>query len=139
MTPVESPAHADTEPTSSPFYQLLQQILLQCHEQEKFLQSELLGVQVYPERGILVLGLKMASPVSPETFANVSRYLKESLPQVTKIVLDVHYPPSTIGLPAYVAAHEKDLLFCVTEEAEIAEGWFSHYRIQVKDAFLSFQ
>ncbi len=139
MTPVESPAHADTDQTSSPFYQLLQQIPLQCFEQERFLQSELLGVQVYPQRGILVLAIRMTGSVSPETYAHVSRYLKESLPNVNRVVLDVHYPPSAIGLSDYLAAHEKDLLFCVTEEAEIAEGWLSHYQIQVTDKVLSFQ
>jgi DNA polymerase III subunit alpha, Gram-positive type len=139
MTPVESPAHADTDQTSSPFYQLLQQIPLQCFEQERFLQSELLGVQVYPERGFLVLGIRMSGAVSPETYANVSRYLKESLPNVNRVVLDVHYSPAAISLTDYVAAHEKDLLFCVTEEAEIADGWLSHYQIQVKDNSLSFQ
>ncbi len=139
MTPVESPAHADTDQTSSPFYQLLQQIPLQCFEQERFLQSELLGVQVYPERGVLVLGIRMAGAISPETYANVSRYLKESLPNVNRVVLDVHYSPATISLSDYIAAHEKDLLFCVTEEADIAEGWFSHYQIQIKDNNLIFQ
>ena len=139
MTPVESPAHADTDQASSPFYQLLQQIPLQCFEQERFLQSELLGVQVYPEKGLLVLGLRMAGSVSPETYANVARYLKESFPTVNRVILDVHYPPAVITLYDYVGAHEKDLLFCATEEAELAEGWLSHYQIQVKDNLLSFQ
>jgi DNA polymerase III subunit alpha, Gram-positive type len=139
MTPVSTPTTSDSETATSPFYGLLQQIPLQCFEQERFLQSELLGVQVYPERGILVLRLKMAAPVSPDTYANVTRYLKESLPGVGRVVLDVHYEPSAISLPDYVAAHEKDLLFCLTEEADIAEGWFSHYRIEVKDQSLSFQ
>ncbi|SRR5579871_590554 len=137
MTPVESPAAADTDQTSSPFYQLLQQIPLQCYEQERFLQSELLGVQVYPEKGILVLGIRMAAAVTPETYANVSRYLKESLPNVNRVVLDVHYAPGALSLPDYLAAHEKDLLFCLMEEADIAEGWFSHYRLEAKGVELS--
>ncbi len=139
MTPVESPSAAGTDQTSSPFYQLLQQIPLQCYEQERFLQSELLGVQVYPEKGILVLGIKMAAAVSPETYANVSRYLKESLPNVNRVVLDVHYAPGALNLSDYLAAHEKDLVFCLMEEADIAEGWFSHYRIEVKGSDLSLQ
>ena len=138
MTPVESPS-ADTDQTSSPFYQLLQQIPLQCYEQERFLQSELLGVQVHPEKGILVLGIKMAAAVSPDTYANVSRYLKESLPNVSRVVLDVHYAPGALSLSDYFGAHEKDLIFCLMEEADIAEGWFSHYRIEVKGTEVSFQ
>ena len=73
MTPVGSPL-PETE-TSSPFYGLLQQIPLQCFEQERFLQSELLGVQVYPEKGILVLRLHMTAPVPAETYASVSQVL----------------------------------------------------------------
>ncbi|HUO56604.1 MAG TPA: PolC-type DNA polymerase III [bacterium] len=137
MTPVSTPT-AENE-TSSPFYGLLQQIPLQCFEQERFLQSELLGVQVYPERGILVLRLKMAAPVPAETYANVSRYLKESLPGVGRVVLDVHYNPGVVTAADYVATHEKDLVFCLMEESDIAESWFSHYRIEVKDSELSFQ
>src|SRR5579883_806060 len=139
MTPVESPSVADTDQTSSPFYQLLQQIPLQCYEQERFLQSELLGVQVYPEKGILVLGIRMAAAVSAETYANVSRYLKESLPNVNRVVLDVHYAPGALSLADYLAAHEKDLVFCLMEEADVAEGWFSHYRLEVKGEELSLQ
>lgn len=138
MTPVSSPT-TDSELASSPFYQLLQQIPLQCFEQERFLQSELLGVQIYPERGVLVLRLKMGAPVPSDTYANVTRYLKESLPGVGRVVLDVHYAPSVITPSDYLASHEKDFLFCVTEEAEIAEGWLSHYRIEVKGQDLSFQ
>ncbi|HJT24967.1 MAG TPA: hypothetical protein VJ873_10335, partial [bacterium] len=139
MTPVESPSVADTDPTASPFYQLLQQIPLQCYEQERFLQSELLGVQVYPEKGILVLRIKMPAAVIPETYANVSRYLKESLPNVNRVVLDVHYIPGALSLAEYLAAHEKDLLFCLMEEADIAEGWFSHYKMEANGAEISFQ
>lgn len=139
MIPVESPSVAGTDHTSSPFYQLLQQIPLQCYEQERFLQSELLGVQVYPEKGILVLGIKMAAAVSPDTYANVSRYLKESLPNVSRVILDAHYAPGTLSLSDYLAAHEKDLVFCLMEEAEIAEGWFSHYGFEVKGSELSLQ
>ncbi len=138
MTPVSTPA-TDNETSCSPFYGLLQQIPLQCFEQERFLQSELLGVQVYPERGILVLRLKMASPVPPDTYANVTRYLKESLPGVSRVVLDVHYPASVVTPADYLAAHEKDLLFCLTEEADIAEGWFSHYRLEARDKEVLFQ
>ncbi len=139
MTPVESPAAADTDQSPSPFYQLLQQIPLQCYEQERFLQSELLGVQVYPEKGILVLGIRMAAPVSAGTYSNVSRYLKENLSNVNRVVLDVHYAPGSIGLSDYLAAHERDLLFCLMEEADVAEGWFSHYRMETKEGELSFQ
>src|ERR1700690_3478649 len=90
MTPVSTPT-ADNETSSSPFYGLIQQIPLQCFEQERFLQSELLGVQVYPEKSILVLRLKMAASVPPETYALVSQHLKDSLPGVGRVVLDVHY------------------------------------------------
>src|SRR5579872_3351266 len=106
MTPVSTPT-TDNETSSSPFYGLLQQIPLQCFEQERFLQSEILGVQVYPEKGILVLRLKMAAPVPSETYANVSHYLKESLPGVGRVVLDVHYAPSVVTPAEYIAAHEK--------------------------------
>src|ERR1039457_3234561 len=138
MTPVSTPT-ADNETSSSPFYGLLQQIPLQCFEQERFLQSEILGVQVYPEKGILVLRLKMSAPVPAETYASVSHYLKESLPGVGRVVLDVHYAPSVVTPAEYMAAHEKEFLFCLTEETDIAEGWFSHYRIEVKGSNLSFQ
>src|SRR5262245_35531167 len=107
MTPVDSPAVAPADPSASPFYQLIQQIPLQCFEQERFLQAELLGVQVYPEKGILLLGLKMGGTVSPETFKLVSGYLKESLPNVNRVVLDVHYAAGSVGLADYFAAHEK--------------------------------
>ena len=138
MTPVSTPT-ADNETSSSPFYGLLQQIPLQCFEQERFLQSEILGVQVYPEKGILVLRLKMAASVPAETYASVSHYLKESLPGVGRVVLDVHYSPSVVTPAEYVAAHEKDFLFCLTEEADIADGWLSHCQIEVKEADVSFQ
>ncbi len=138
MTPVSSPP-TEPEASTSPFYGLIQQIPLQCFEQERFLQSEILGVQVYPEKSILVLRLKMTAPVPPETYASVSQYLKESLPDVGRVVLDVHYGPSVITPADYIAAHEKDLIFCLIEEADIAEGWFSHYRFEAKDLNLSFQ
>src|ERR1039457_1874707 len=138
MTPVSTPT-ADNETSSSPFYGLLQQIPLQCFEQERFLQSEILGVQVYPEKGILVLRLKMAAPVPVETYASVSHYLKESLPGVGRVVLDVHYAPTVVTPAEYVAAHEKDFLFCLTEEADIADGWLSHCQIEIKEGDVSFQ
>ncbi len=139
MTPVSTPATSDTETSVSPFFELLQQIPLECYEKERFMESEVLGVQIYPEKGFLVLRLKMTTPVTPACYANVSQHLKESLPGVNRVVLDIHYPVSAISPADYIAAHEKDFIFCLTEEAEIAEGWFSHYKIEVKDLNVSFQ
>ncbi len=138
MTPVSTPP-TENETASSPFYGLLQQIPLQCFEQERFLQSEILGVQIYPEKAILVLRLKMGAPVSPETYANVTSHLKESLPDVGRVVLDVHYGPSVITPAEYIAAHEKDFLFCLMEESEISEGWFTPCRFEILDQNVNFQ
>ncbi len=139
MTPVSTPLTSDPETAASPFFALLQQIPLECYEKERFMESEVLGVQIYPEKGFLVLRLKMQTPVTPTCYGNVSRYLKESLPGVNRVILDVHYPASVISPADYVAAHEKDFLFCVMEEAGIAEGWFSHYKIVIQNFDLSFQ
>ena len=98
MTPVSSPT-TENETPSSPFFSLLQQIPLQCHEKEQFLQSELLGVQVYPERFFLVLRLKMASPGNADCYANVSRYLKESLPGVSRVVSGRPLRRASVFLP----------------------------------------
>ncbi len=138
MTLEGSPAAAP-EPASNPFYDFVQQMPLQCFEKERFLQSELLGVQVYPERTLVVMKLKMLSQVPVETYANVSRFLRECLPNVGRIVLDVHYAESVIAPADYLAAHEKDLIFCLSEEADISESWFSYYRVELRDKNLSFQ
>ncbi len=138
MTLEGSPA-AESEPPSTLFYDFIQQIPLQCFEKERFLHSELLGVQVYPERTLVVMRLKMPAPVSVETYANVTRCLKESLPDVGRIVLDVHYAASVIGPADYLAAHEKDLIYCLSEEADISESWFSYYRVELRDTNLLFQ
>jgi hypothetical protein len=102
MTPVSSLSSLETEESASPFFQLLQQIPLECYEKERFMESEILGVQIYPEKGFLVLRLKMQTPVTAACYANVSGYLKENLPGVNRIVLDVHYPLRLLrssGLP----------------------------------------
>src|ERR1700679_3518177 len=54
MTPVSSPSSPETDTAASPFYQLLQQSPLECHEKERFMESEVIGVQIYPEKGFLV-------------------------------------------------------------------------------------
>jgi len=139
MTPVSSPSSLETETTTSPFYQLLQQIPLECYEKERLMESEILGVQIYPEKGFLVLRLKMMTPVTTACYANVSGYLKENLPGLTRVVLDVHYAPSVIAPADYIAAHEKDFIFCLMEEADIAEGWFSHYKFEINGSDLVLQ
>ncbi len=139
MTPVSSPSSLETEESASPFFQLLQQIPLECYEKERFMESEILGVQIYPEKGFLVLRLKMQTPVTAACYANVSGYLKENLPGVNRVVLDVHYPPSVIAISDYLTAHEKDFIFCLMEEADIAEGWFSHYQFEMNGTELILQ
>src|SRR5208282_6061460 len=56
-----------------------------------------------------------------------------------RVVLDVHYASPEMPLADYLGAHEKDLMFCLTEESELGEGWFTHYRMEMKDNGLSFQ
>ncbi len=139
MTPVSSPSSPETETSASPFYQLLQQIPLECHEKEKFMESEVLGVQIYPEKGILVLRLRMPKPVSAECYTNVSTHLKESMPGVNRVVLDVHYLAGVMAPADYLVCHQKDFVFCLMEDAEIAEGWFSHYQFKVEGPTLLIQ
>ncbi len=139
MTPVSSTTSPDTDTRTSPFYELIQNIPLQCFEKERFLQSELLGVQVYPERGVVLLRLKMPASVSPETYSNVSRYLLESMKDVQRVVLDIHYEPSQVTPADYILAHEKDLVFCLIEEVDMAEGWLALYRMEVKNLDLLIQ
>ena len=139
MTPVSSPSSAETETATSPFYDLIQQIPLQCFEKERLLESELIGVQVYPEKSLLVLRIKMAASIPGPTFGLVSQYLKETIPGVQRVVLDVHYSSPETSLDEYLKAHEKDLMFCLIEETEVAEGWLTHYRLEIQGDKLSFQ
>ncbi len=141
MTPVSSPSSAEveTEVAQSPFYDLLQQIPLQCFEKERLLESELIGVQVYPEKFLIVLRVKMLSSIPVATYALVNQHLKESMPGVQRVVLDVHYSKPEISLAEYLLAHEKDLMFCLMEESDVAEGWFTHYRMEAGENTLSFQ
>lgn len=138
MTPVSSPSTVETDP-SGPFHQILQQIPLQCHEQERFLESDLLAVQVDPGRNHLLVRLRMVRPVTPECYASVGLHLRDLVPGLQRVVLDVHYPPSVITVADYLTAHGKELLFCLGEAADLAEGWFAHSRIELQDRVLSFQ
>jgi DNA polymerase-3 subunit alpha (Gram-positive type) len=103
------------------------------------LESELIGVQVYPEKSLLILRIKMPAGIPGPTYALVSRFLKENLPGVQRVVLDVHYASPDVSLADYLVAHEKELMFCLTEEAEVGEGWFTHYRMEPRENGLSFQ
>jgi DNA polymerase-3 subunit alpha (Gram-positive type) len=141
MTPVSSPSSANTDTSADPslFYELLQQIPLQCFEKERLLESELIGVQVYPEKSLIVLRIKMSTGIPAPTYELISQHIKESIPGVQRVVLDVHYASPEISLADYLMAHEKDLMFCLTEESDVAEGWFTHYRMEPRENSLSFQ
>jgi hypothetical protein len=131
MTPVSSPPSLETEEAASPFFQLLQQMPLECHEKERFMESDILGVHIYPEKGFLVIRLKLPTPITAVCCAKVAGYLKESLPGVNRVILDAHYAPSVINPADYLLNHEKDFIFCLMEEGDIDPGWFSHYKLEV--------
>ena len=97
MTPVGTQSTPETEATPSEFYQFLQQIPLQCHEQERLYQSELLSVQVYPERQLVWLKLQMAAPVTQDCYNSLAEGLKASLPGVSKVILDIHYEGTAVS------------------------------------------
>jgi DNA polymerase III subunit alpha, Gram-positive type len=139
MTPgsASAPLNPENAPSYNPLSELLQQIPLSCHEKEKFLQSELLKVQVYPERSLVLVGLKMSMVVSADTYSLVRHQIKDCLQVVEKVVFDVHYAPTVITPADYLAAHEKDLIFCLIEEAGISEVWLTHYRMETKESILT--
>ena len=138
MTPIGTQT-PETETSTSQFYQFLQQIPLQCHEQERLYQSELLSVQVYPERQLVWLKLQMAAPVTSDCYASLSENLKAALPGVTKVILDIHYEGTAVSLSDYLALHQPAFIAALIEEAEIAEGWFSHCRLEIQGPALVLQ
>src|ERR1700679_740931 len=129
MTPIGTQSNPETEAASSPFYDLLQQIPLQCHEKERFLESEILSVQIDPNRQLVWMKLKMPAVVSAECFESLALGLKATLPDVAKVVLDVHYPGGVLAARDYLALHAKNLVAALIEEGDIAEGWFSHCQL----------
>jgi DNA polymerase-3 subunit alpha (Gram-positive type) len=124
MTPT-----AQTEAASSPFFELLQQIPLQCHEQERLLQSEILSVQIDPQRQMVWMKLQMPGPVTAECYESLGQGLKATLPDVAKVILDVHYADKSPTPAEYLALHGKSLVSALIEEGDIAEGWFAHCQL----------
>ncbi|HVM32498.1 MAG TPA: PolC-type DNA polymerase III [bacterium] len=134
MTPT-----AQTEAAASPFFELLQQIPLQCHEQERLLQSEILSVQIDPQRQMIWMKLQMPGPVTAECYDSLANGLKATLPDVSKVILDVHYADKAPSPAEYLALHGQSLVSALIEEADIAEGWFAHCRLALEGETLVLQ
>ncbi len=139
MTPIGTQSNPETEAPASPFYDLLQQIPLQCHEKERFLESEILSVQIDPNRQLVWMKLKMPAMVGAECFEGLALGLKATLPDVAKVILDVHYPAGILGTADYLALHGKNLVAALIEEGDIAEGWFAHCRLVMESESLVLQ
>ncbi|HET9869764.1 MAG TPA: OB-fold nucleic acid binding domain-containing protein, partial [bacterium] len=137
MTPTGTQSNPEAAAAPSPFYELLQQIPLQCHETEKLMQSEILSVQIDPLRQLVWMKLQVPAPVSPDCYAGLAAGLKATLPGVSKVILDVHYP--AVPLADYLALHAADLVAALIEEGDIAEGWFAHCRLELSGGALVLQ
>jgi DNA polymerase III subunit alpha, Gram-positive type len=132
MTPISSLAEqpAQSRPAQK-FYDLLQELPLECRDRELFYKSDVLNVQVHPDKRLVLLRLLLAEKADPGSFVRLSGFLKERLPDVSRVVLDIHYEAQLVTLQEYLSAHQGDLLFCLSEEAEVAEGWFQHCRPEI--------
>jgi hypothetical protein len=138
MTPISSPEKLDVpSPASMKFHELLQKLPLEGHEQEAFSRSEVLNVQVHPERCLVVVSLLMPVKTSAESFVHLASCLKEQLLGVTRVVLDVHYAPSLVSVEEYLQLHQDDLVYRLAEEAEISENWFDHCQPELQGSALS--
>jgi DNA polymerase-3 subunit alpha (Gram-positive type) len=139
MTPIGTQSNPETEASASPFFDLLQQMPLQCFEKERFLQSEILSVQIDPNRQLVWMKLQMPAIVSAECYESLSQGLKGTLPDVAKVILDVHYTGAAPTAADYLALHGKSLVAALIEEGDIAEGWFSHCRLVMEGETLVLQ
>jgi DNA polymerase-3 subunit alpha (Gram-positive type) len=138
MTPISSPEKQDVpSPASMKFHELLQKLPLESHEQEAFSRSEVLNVQVHPERCLVVVSLLMTVKTPVESFVHLASCLKEQLLGVTRVVLDVHYSSSLVSVEEYLQLHQDDLVYRLAEEAEISENWFDHCQPELQGSALS--
>ena len=138
MTPISLPTEQATETRPQlKFYELLQKLPLECRDKESFFKSEVPSVQVFPEKRLVLIHLQMAHKADPDSYARLSLLLKDHLPNVGRVVLDVHYETPLLSPAEYLAAHQNDLMFCLSEEAEVAEGWFAHCRPTLEAQALS--
>ena len=115
MTPVSTPTPTDHESATgvSLFSSFSSRSPFNVMKKNASWNPRSSGFEIYPEKSFLVLRLKMSAAVTPDCYANVSRYLKESLPGVNRVVLDVHYAAPVL-LADYLASHEKELLFLLS-------------------------
>jgi DNA polymerase-3 subunit alpha (Gram-positive type) len=138
MPPISSPPQTDApSPASSKFRELLQQLPLEPSEQEVFHRSEVLNVQVHPDRSLVAISLQMPLRTKVDSFTNLASFLKEHLPGVSRVVLDAHYAPSIVSAQDYLALHQNDLVYRLAEQAEVSEAWFSHCRPEFQGSSLS--
>ncbi len=138
MTPISTPPPSETlPPASTKFGELLRQMPLEPSEREAFHLSEILNVQVHPDRSLVAISLMMGQTTRRESFVNLAAFLKVHLPNVNRVVLDAHYGPALLSAQEYLGLHQEDLVYRLSEEAEVSEAWFSHCRPEFQGSTLS--
>jgi DNA polymerase-3 subunit alpha (Gram-positive type) len=110
-------------------FESIEKSSLGCFEKERFLQLEILKVQLVLPNKVLVLSILMPDKVSNDAYQCLAKDLTRELTQIKRIIWDVHYPGQTVTPEDYLAIHQNDLMPCLVMAADINEEWSSHAKL----------
>lgn len=137
MTPFLPEASLEVE--VSPYDSLIDSLPVPEEERLRFKTSEVVNVEAYSDKKWVIMALKMVEAVTPGGYRAFSEHFRAQIPDISRFILDVHYPERSLTLKQYIDLHRDELFCCLAMQAGVTEAWLSHCRIRVGGKEMAFE